>query len=92
MAKGNQAVSVGEECGEVDVPAVLNGRVVVGGGVVVAVEALARLQQKQGEQLGRSVTADCCCLAQLFPITYLRPWEILMLVSEWRDTVFSTLK
>ena len=39
QAQGSHAVD--EERGEVDVPAVLTGRVVIGEGVVVVVEALA---------------------------------------------------
>lgn len=43
--QGSHAVD--EECGEVDVPAILTGRVVVGKGVVVVVEALTCNKSKE---------------------------------------------
>ena len=45
QAEGSHAVD--EERGEVDVPAVLTGRVVIGEGVVVVVEALAWNKTKE---------------------------------------------
>ena len=45
QTEGSHAVD--EECGEVDVPAVLTGGVVIGKGVMVVVEALAWNKNKE---------------------------------------------
>jgi hypothetical protein len=47
ISQTNGSHAVDEECGEVEAPAVLTGRVVIGEGVVVVVESLAWNNSKE---------------------------------------------
>lgn len=76
QAQGSHAVN--EECGEVEVPAVLAGGVVIGKGVVVVVEALTCKESKESRH-GALLIAIFLSLSTSFLAVFPKPERNLLL-------------
>lgn len=78
QTKGSHAIN--EECGKVDVPAVLTGRVVIGEGVVVVVETFTWNKRREVMDLS-GVSSSAPHTSSL--VGYLKSFRNLLSLNEW---------